>query len=81
MPALARASNNCKRQTRSLVRDGVPYQQTRNCLTVIEIWSWAPDGCLKPRQTGRLTVDRNIDFESELIVGQSPAGTKVSTET
>jgi hypothetical protein len=33
------------RQTRPLVREGVPHQQTRNCLTVIKIWYWAPDGC------------------------------------
>jgi hypothetical protein len=32
-------SNNCKRQTRPLVREGAPYQQTRNCLTVIKMWS------------------------------------------
>jgi hypothetical protein len=37
--ALARASNNCKRQTRPLVRESVPYQQTRTCLTVRKIWS------------------------------------------
>jgi hypothetical protein len=26
----------------------------------IKIWSQAPDGCFIPRQTGRLTVGRNI---------------------
>jgi hypothetical protein len=60
MTALARASSNCKRQTRPLVRESVPHQQTNNCLTVIKIWSEAPDGCFIPRQTGRLTVGRNI---------------------
>jgi hypothetical protein len=50
-------SSNCKRQTHPLVRDGAPYQQTR---TVIKIWSEAPEGGLIPRQTGRLTIDRNI---------------------
>jgi hypothetical protein len=30
MTALARTSSNCKRQTRSLVRDGTPHQQIRN---------------------------------------------------
>jgi hypothetical protein len=30
---LARASSNCKRQTRPLVREGAPNQQTRNCHT------------------------------------------------
>jgi hypothetical protein len=49
-----------KGQTRPLVREGAPHQQNRNCLTVIKIWSYAPDGCLTPRQTGRLTVGRNI---------------------
>jgi hypothetical protein len=36
--ALARARGNCKRQTRPLVRESAPYQQTSNCLTVIKIW-------------------------------------------
>jgi hypothetical protein len=57
--ALARTSSNCKRQTRPLVRESAPHQQTRNCLTVIKIWSCEPDGCFIPRQTGRLTVGRN----------------------
>jgi hypothetical protein len=45
--------------TRPLVREGTPHQQTRNSLTLIIIWSWATDGCLT-RQTVRLTVGRNI---------------------
>jgi hypothetical protein len=60
MTALARTSSSCKWQTHPLVREEAPHQQTRNCLTVIKICSWAPDGCLTPRQTGRLTVGRNI---------------------
>jgi hypothetical protein len=43
-----------------------PHQQTRNCLTVIKIWSWALDGCLAPRQTDRLSVGRNIILNLEL---------------
>jgi hypothetical protein len=39
MTALARASSNCKRQTRPLVREGVSNQQTRNYQTIIKIWS------------------------------------------
>jgi hypothetical protein len=39
MTALARASSNCKRQTCPLVREGAPNQQTRNCQTIIKIWS------------------------------------------
>jgi hypothetical protein len=49
MTALARASSNCKWQTCPLVREGTPHQQTCNCLTVIRIWSWVPDGGLTPR--------------------------------
>jgi hypothetical protein len=66
MNALARASSNCKRQTRDFLREDAPHQQTRNCLTVIKIWSWAPDGCLTPRQTDRLTVGRNITLTMNL---------------
>jgi hypothetical protein len=39
MTALARASCNCKGQTRPLIREGTPNQQTRNCQTITEIWS------------------------------------------
>jgi hypothetical protein len=42
--ALARASSIYKRQTRPLVREGAPQKQDRNCQTVINIWSWVPDG-------------------------------------
>jgi hypothetical protein len=42
--ALARASSIYKRQTRLLVREGVPQNQDRNSQTVINIWSLAPDG-------------------------------------
>jgi hypothetical protein len=40
--ALAWASSNCKRQTRPLVREGAPKQQTRNCQTIIKIRSLSP---------------------------------------
>jgi hypothetical protein len=39
MTALARASSNCKRQTRPLVRESGSHQQIRSCLTIIKIWS------------------------------------------
>jgi hypothetical protein len=39
MTALAKASSNCKRQTRPLVRESAPLQQTRNYPTVIKISS------------------------------------------
>jgi hypothetical protein len=42
--ALARANSIYKRQTRPLVREGAPQKQHRNCQTVINIWSWTPDG-------------------------------------
>jgi hypothetical protein len=51
-----------KRQTRPLVRESGPHQQTCNCLTVIKIWSSASDEGFIPRQTGRLTVGRNINL-------------------
>jgi hypothetical protein len=56
-----------KRQIRPLVREAAPHQQTRNCLKIIQIWSWTPDGGLTPRQTGRLTVGRNITLNLTLV--------------
>jgi hypothetical protein len=41
-------------------RANAPHQQTRNCRTIIKILSQAPDGCFIPRQTGGLTVGRNV---------------------
>jgi hypothetical protein len=58
--ALARTSSNCKRQTRPLMRESAPRQQTRSRFTVIKIWSCAPNGCVTPRQTGQLTARRKI---------------------
>jgi hypothetical protein len=37
--ALTRTSSNCKRQTRPLVKESAPHQQTPKCLTVIKIWT------------------------------------------
>jgi hypothetical protein len=34
--ALTMPSNNWKLQTRLLVREGAPHQQTRNCLKIIK---------------------------------------------
>jgi hypothetical protein len=79
MTTLARASSNCKRQTLPLIRESAPHQQACNCLTVIKIWSWAPEGCFIPRQTRRLTVGRNIRLRlSESVVRYSPASKNVS---
>jgi hypothetical protein len=62
-------AGNCKRQTRPLVREIASHQQTRNCLTVITIWSQAPDGCFTPRETGRLTVGGNVRLWLRLRLG------------
>jgi hypothetical protein len=69
MTELARTSSNCKRQTRLLVRESDPHQQTSNCLTVIKILL-APDGCFIPRQTGRLESDELVvDRRTETVCG------------
>jgi hypothetical protein len=70
MTAIARTSNSCK-QTRPLVREGAPHQETRNCLTVIIIWSWAPGRCLTPEQTGRLTVGSNVTLTLTFVAVRS----------
>jgi hypothetical protein len=46
---------------------GAPQKQNRNCQRLINIWSYAPDGCFVPGQTGRLTVGRNIRLRLRLI--------------
>jgi hypothetical protein len=60
-----------KRQTRPLVRNSAPHQQTRNYLIEIKIWSEAPGGCLTPRETSRLTAGRNITLTLILIRDKS----------
>jgi hypothetical protein len=60
MTALAKDSRNCNWQNRPLVRERATHQQTRNCLTIIKIWSWTPDGSFFTRQTGWIYVGRNI---------------------
>jgi hypothetical protein len=59
MTELSRTNCNCKRQIRP--------QETRNCQTIIKIWSWVQEGCFIPRQTGRLTVGRNIKLRLRLL--------------
>jgi hypothetical protein len=50
-----------KRQTRPLVREGAPKRQGRDCQTVINIWSWAPEGSLNQDWlTDWLTASRNV---------------------
>jgi hypothetical protein len=73
-----------KRQTCPLVRESAPHQETRNCLTVIKISSEAPDGCFTPRQTGRLTVGRNITLTltlTSVAFTRVEAGSNTSTVT
>jgi hypothetical protein len=41
---LARASSIYKRQARPLFWEGAQRKQDCNCQTIINIWSWAPDG-------------------------------------
>jgi hypothetical protein len=60
----------------------------KNCHTYsvfraeIKIWSQAPDGCFIPRQTGRLTVGRNIKLRLRLWeVTRVEAGSNTSTVT
>jgi hypothetical protein len=77
--ALARASSNCKWQTCPLFRKGASHQQSCNCLTIIKIWYWAPDGCLTPRQTDWLTVGDNIILALALVdIWSSRLGTRQS---
>jgi hypothetical protein len=56
--------SDCSGKTRPLVREGASHQQTCNCLKIIKekgkIWLRVPDGCLTSRQTGGLTVGRNV---------------------
>jgi hypothetical protein len=73
MTALAMASGNCEGQIRPILREGAPHEQTYNCLTVIKIWSWAPDGCLTPKQPGRLAVGHNITL-TLILADSSPDG-------
>jgi hypothetical protein len=67
MTALARTSSIYKRQTRPLVRESGPQKQDRNCQTVINIRSWAPD---RARHQDLLT-DRqsqcDFDFDNRTI--------------
>jgi hypothetical protein len=43
---------------------GAPHRRARDCLTVMKVWSWAPDGCFVQGRAGRLTVCRNMRPDS-----------------
>jgi hypothetical protein len=45
-------------------RGGAPHRRARDCLTVVKVWSWAPDVCFDPGRTGRVTVSRNMRLDS-----------------
>jgi hypothetical protein len=74
---------DCPRQ----ITGQAPHRQDRNCRTVTEISSWAPEGALAPRLTGRLTVDSNVILTSEpasgrheLVTSQPPSSKGVSMQ-
>jgi hypothetical protein len=67
--SLAKTSSIYRSQTCPLVREGAPQKQDRNCQTVINIWSWIPDGARhQDWLTGRQS---QYDFDNELLVGWS----------
>jgi hypothetical protein len=66
--ALARASSTYKTQTRPLVREGAPQKQDRNCLTVINIWSWAPDGAWHQDLLTDWLTDRQSQCDFDLTL-------------
>jgi hypothetical protein len=53
--ALARTSSNCKWQTRPLIREGAPRQQTLSCLTDTNL-VLGPRWVLDTKTDWRLTV-------------------------
>jgi hypothetical protein len=67
--ALAMPGKNWKVQTRPLVREGAPRQETRNCKKNLRMGkrSRVPGGCLIPRRTGRQTVRRNVTLTLTLL--------------
>jgi hypothetical protein len=76
-----------KWQARPVVTEGAPHRQNHNCRTVTEISSWALQGAVAPRLTGRLTVDSNVILTSEpvsdrheLVTSQSPSSKDVGME-
>jgi hypothetical protein len=60
MTSLARPSSNVNDRPVLSSERASHIKEPRSCLRVITPWSWNPDGCLAPRQTGRLTAGRNI---------------------
>jgi hypothetical protein len=51
----------------NLSSERAPHKNKTVTVTqVIKIWSYAPDGCFIPRQTGRLTVSRNIKTQTHI---------------
>jgi hypothetical protein len=80
MTALARDSSIYKRQTRPLVREGAPQKQYRNCQTVINIWSWAPDGARhQDLLTDWLTDWQSVAMWLWLYLAVSPSRVRVKS--
>jgi hypothetical protein len=67
-----KGSNIYERQTHPLVREVVPQKQDRNCQTLIQIWSWAPDGARHKDLIDWLTVNCNVTLNFEL--SENPCG-------
>jgi hypothetical protein len=83
-------TNDLLMQTMTLTKDRlvlsserVPHKkkkkkQDRNCQTVINIWSWAPDGGSTPRLTDWLTdwltVSHNVTLTLTLITRERESG-------
>jgi hypothetical protein len=76
MTALAKTNSNCKRQTRPLVIESTPHQQTRNLSHSNKNLVLGPKWSLTPRQTALLDIGRNIilTLSLEKLVLESRVG-------
>jgi hypothetical protein len=69
--ALSRTSSIYNRQIRPLVRESAPQKEDRKFQTVINIWSWSPDGSrhhdlLTDRQS-QCALDLDLDLVSAAL--------------
>jgi hypothetical protein len=60
---LASPSSSYRLQTTSYYQ----CQQTHSSLTVINIWSWAPDGCLTPRLADWLSAVTQLQLQASSL--------------
>jgi hypothetical protein len=65
--ALAGPRSNCTVNYRSILPSERAPQIKKPSIVrqKTKIWSWAPDGSVTPRQTGRLTVGRKLTSTSD----------------